>query len=63
MSAVYISGQGRARSRVTYVELGTHRLSGRVEGDKLEAQEVVSVLDTLGNSNGLDTLVYDLGNY
>jgi hypothetical protein len=46
---------------VIYVELSTQGRRGGVESDKLKAQEVVAVLDALGDSNRLDTLVLDLG--
>lgn len=48
------------RREFAYVELGTEGINGRVEREELEAEEVVAVLDALGNSDGLDAFVLDL---
>ena len=54
-------GPGREEGGSAYIELGAQGGNGGVESDELEAEEVVTVLDALGDSDGLDAFVLDLG--
>lgn len=51
---------GNGGRGLIYVKLGAQGLNGGMKGDEFEAEEVVAVLNALGDGDCLDAFVLDL---